>query len=116
MTIPVSFLAEMDAKRRKELLFDKILNVGNVIKPEFLYQPRQGDVIVVGPMKSGTTWMQQILHQIRSKGDENFNDIYVATQVILNPKSQMFDTNVNREQAFNPRVFKHHEEFGVIPT
>src|SRR5690348_17069261 len=41
-----------------------------------------GDVVVNGVYKSGTTWLMQILHQIRTGGDENFDDIYNVTKHI----------------------------------
>lgn len=40
----------------------------------FSLQPH--DIFVAGPVKCGTTWLQQIVHQIRTKGDESFRDIY----------------------------------------
>jgi aryl sulfotransferase len=33
------------------------------------YQPREGDVVVTTSYKSGTTWMQQILHSLVFRGD-----------------------------------------------
>jgi hypothetical protein len=38
---------------------------------------RDGDVVVSVPAKSGTTWMMNIVHQLRSGGDPNFQDVYV---------------------------------------
>ena len=39
------------------------------------FKPRSDDVFVVTPTKCGTTWMQQILHQLRSGGDMSFDEI-----------------------------------------
>lgn len=60
----------MDPMERIEKFF--LANMGKVDERELPYDPRPSDVVIVGPAKSGTTWLQQILHQIRTKGDENF--------------------------------------------
>ncbi|CAB4024150.1 sulfotransferase domain-containing, partial [Paramuricea clavata] len=39
------------------------------------FVPRSSDVIVATASKCGTTWMQQIVHQLRSGGDMTFTDI-----------------------------------------
>jgi len=72
---------------------------------------RQDDVILVGTPKSGTTWMQQILHQIRTKGDVNFNDICDPTVVPHLDKE--FVTEI--EQVAEPRLFKSHTLFDATP-
>ena len=38
---------------------------------------RDGDIIVSVPAKSGTTWMMNIVHQLRTGGDAGFKDIYI---------------------------------------
>jgi len=105
----------MDPKERRKHVIDFALNGEHVVNPDNLYKPRDGDIIAVGPMKSGTTWLQQILHQIRTKGDETLRDIYDVTWCMLNP-SRQWDFNLNAEQKFTPRVFKHHEPYGVIQS
>ena len=37
---------------------------------------RDGDVVISVPAKSGTTWMMNIVHQLRSGGDRDFRDVY----------------------------------------
>ncbi len=37
---------------------------------------RDGDIVISVPPKSGTTWMMNIVHQLRSGGDPNFADVY----------------------------------------
>src|SRR5262249_38320023 len=38
---------------------------------------RDGDVVVSVPVKSGTTWTMNIVHQLREGGDPHFEDLYV---------------------------------------
>ena len=40
------------------------------------FQPRPTDVIITTAPKAGTTWMQQILHQMRTGGDTSFGTIF----------------------------------------
>jgi len=37
---------------------------------------RDGDVVISVPPKSGTTWTMNIVHQLRSGGDDSFADVY----------------------------------------
>ena len=39
------------------------------------FQPRSTDVFVTGSPKSGTTWLQQTIHQLSTGGDMDFEDI-----------------------------------------
>jgi len=68
----------------------------------------------VGPFKTGTTWLQQILHQIRTKGDEDFKDIYKVTWW-LPYKSMKYDIDLNAEQVANPRIYKCHDIYDLVP-
>ena len=42
-----------------------------------LDRPTVGDVLVVTSPKCGTTWVQQIVHQLRSRGSMDFEEISV---------------------------------------
>src|ERR1043165_69525 len=39
-------------------------------------QWRDGDIVVSVPVKSGTTWTLNIVHQLRSGGDPDLRDVY----------------------------------------
>ena len=43
------------------------------------FKPRPSDVFVVTYPKCGTTWVQQIMHMLRSNGNMNFGEV---TEVI----------------------------------
>ena len=46
---------------------------------------RPSDVIIVGEKRCGTTWTQQILHQLRTGGDMSFDKIYHVVPWIESP-------------------------------
>ena len=74
------------------------------------FVPRPTDVIVVTPSKCGTTWMQQIIHQLRSGGDMSFTDIDDVVPWI----ELAYDVgqDLDAEQKYQPRCFKTHAWFG----
>ena len=39
------------------------------------YKPSPTDVFIVTPPKCGTTWMQQIVHGLRTRGSMDFDEI-----------------------------------------
>lgn len=84
------------------------------VNPDHLYKGRPGDVIITGPMKSGTTWVENILHQIRTKGDDSFERHHDLIWYIQNPKKPAFD--LNADQKWTPRLFKTHQLYGKLQT
>ena len=70
------------------------------------FQPRTTDIVVVGNLKSGTTWMQQIIHQLSTGGDMNFRDISVVVPVVEFAHDLQID--LEAEQKGFPRCFKTH--------
>lgn len=72
------------------------------------FVPRPTDVIITSPPKAGTTFMQQMTHQIRTGGDMNFTDIYdVSPWILVNPLYSGDAANV--VQPWQPRLFKNHQ-------
>lgn len=100
-------------KLHKKFMFENVSKTA--VNEAEIYQPRKGDVFIVGLPKSGTTWLQQIVHQLRTKGDENFKDIYGVTCFIPTENDQG-NFNVNAEQVCNPRIYKFHLNYGIIKT
>lgn len=74
------------------------------------FQARPTDVLITTAPKAGTTWMQQILHQLRSGGDDRFYSIFREVPWLELPHDEL--TLEQRLAAFDklpePRVFKTH--------
>jgi hypothetical protein len=81
---------------------------------------RDGDIVVSVPVKSGTTWTMNIVHQLRSGGDPDLQDVYVEVPWLeLVPAP-----GVTREQRLakfaamprgRRRAFKTHSPPGLLP-
>ncbi|HZF30312.1 MAG TPA: sulfotransferase domain-containing protein [Gammaproteobacteria bacterium] len=81
---------------------------------------RDGDIVVSVPVKSGTTWTMNIVHQLREGGDPDFEDLYVEVpwlELVPGP-------SVTREQRLaklermprgRRRAFKTHSPPGPLP-
>lgn len=55
------------------------------------FQPRPTDVLITTPSKAGATWMQQILHQLCSGGDDSFlsiDDVVPWLEIMHKDKSR----------------------------
>jgi hypothetical protein len=70
------------------------------------YQPGPTDVFIVTPPKCGTTWMQQIVHGLRTRGSMDFDEI---TRVVpwINMAHDM-GIDIYAPQVAQPRAFKTH--------
>ena len=78
------------------------------------YQPRADDVFVVTPSKSGTTWTQQIVHQLRTGGSmdfDNINDVVPWLEMAL-----LLGVHVDDPQVADPRAFKTHSPLHQVPN
>lgn len=74
---------------------------------------RPSDVVITPYAKSGTTWVQQIVHCLRTRGDMDFDDISRVVPWIENSPSLGID--LDAEQKTSPRAFKSHLAWGVVP-
>jgi hypothetical protein len=82
-------------------------------KKGLAYQPEPTDVYIVTPPKCGTTWMQQIVHGLRTRGSMDFDDI---TRVVpwINMAHDM-GIDIHAPQVAAPRAFKTHTPFNELP-
>jgi hypothetical protein len=83
-------------------------------------QWRDGDIVVSVPVKSGTTWMMNIVHQLREGGDADLRDIYVEVPWLeLRPSPEISHEDlVSRVDAMpghRRRAFKTHSAPDVLP-
>ncbi|WP_299849091.1 sulfotransferase domain-containing protein [uncultured Roseovarius sp.] len=77
------------------------------------YTPGASDIFISPYAKCGTTWMQQIVHGLRSGGSMDFDEI---TEVVpwLELAHDM-GVDVNAPQVAAPRAFKSHLGWDDIP-
>lgn len=71
------------------------------------------DVIISTYPKCGTTWMQQIVHGLRSNGDMSFGEI--SEVVPFMEVALDCGIDLNAPQAFAPRAFKTHMSADELP-
>ena len=77
------------------------------------FRPGPGDVIISPYAKCGTTWLQQIAHGLRTRGDMNFDEITAVTPWIDVASSMGWDLGAT--QVAEPRLFKSHLSYYDIP-
>ncbi len=77
------------------------------------YKPKSTDVFIVTPPKCGTTWMQQIVHGLRTRGSMDFDEI---TRVVpwINMAHDM-GIDIYAPQVAHPRAFKTHSTMDEVP-
>ncbi|MEM7017145.1 MAG: sulfotransferase domain-containing protein [Pseudomonadota bacterium] len=101
-----SSLTEME-ERSKPLFSREGFKAGLALKL------RPTDVVITPYGKSGTTWTQQIVHTLRTRGDMDFDDIsrvvpWIETSVGLG-------LDLDAEQRGHPRAFKSHLSWDMVP-
>ncbi len=74
---------------------------------------RPTDVVITPYGKSGTTWTQQIVHTLRTRGDMDFDDISRVVPWI--ETSYGLGLDLAAEQKANPRAFKSHLSWDLVP-
>ena len=84
---------------------------GNDINQTF--RPRPTDVIISPFAKCGTTWLQQIVHGLRTGGDMDFEDIYDVVPWI--DVARELGHDLDGDQRAEPRAFKSHCSWDEVP-
>lgn len=81
------------------------------------FEARPTDVLITTAPKAGTTWMQQILHQLRTQGDASFGSIFDVVPWLEMPRAGMDFREVlaDYEKLSEPRVFKTHCTYSQTP-
>ena len=77
------------------------------------FQPRPTDVFISPYSKSGTTWLQQIVHGLRTRGSMDFDEITSVTPWLEMALDLGLD--IHGEQVTNPRIYKSHLNWHEIP-
>lgn len=81
------------------------------------FRARPSDVLITTAPKAGTTWMQQILHQLRSGGDDQFHAIDEVVPWLELPRAGRHWSEVlaDYEALPAPRIFKTHCTYEQTP-
>ena len=102
------YRVDVDAKKESRIrkITDRLSKEVSreVIELALMFEPRTTDVLIVGYPKSGTTWVQQIVHQLRTGGDEDFKDILHVVPGLSAARDIRID--VEMDQKYFPRCFK----------
>lgn len=77
------------------------------------YKPDATDVFIVTPPKCGTTWMQQIVHGLRTRGSMDFDEITRVVPWINMAHDSGID--IYAPQVAHPRAFKTHSTLDEVP-
>ena len=107
-------MSELKQARSIEEFFGKISRMvtdeGRAYAKTF--SPRSNDILISTFAKAGTTWMQQIVHGLRTGGDMNFEEITFAVPWI----EMAYDLNLDlsAEQLAQPRAFKTHDNWEQV--
>ena len=77
------------------------------------YKPDPTDVFIVTPPKCGTTWMQQIVHGLRTRGSMDFDEISRVVPWIN--MAHDIGIDIYAPQVAYPRAFKTHSNLSEVP-
>lgn len=77
------------------------------------FVPNPTDIFISPFAKSGTTWMQQIVHSLRTRGDMDFDEIMEVVPWL--EMAHDLEIDVHAPQKAHPRAFKSHMTWDIIP-
>lgn len=108
LTRPAS-LSEYNVRRQKKLL----PIVDKSTRYSLAYQPQPSDLFIAPFAKCGTTWLQQIVHGLRTRGDMDFDDICRVIPYL--ELAHRLDLNLSEPQRGGFQAFKSHLSWQRIP-
>jgi hypothetical protein len=77
------------------------------------FEPKPDDVIISPYSKCGTTWLQQTVHGLRTRGSMDFGEITEVVPWI--EAAADLGQDLTAAQVAQPRAFKSHLPFDQIP-
>ena len=111
-------MVEDGTRRRATTLAELYEKMGPLVSADgyeagLAFTPRPTDVIIAPFSKCGTTWLQQMVHSLRTGGDLDFDDISRVVPWIETAADLGID--LDAEQRAAPRAFKSHLAWDVVP-
>lgn len=105
-------------RTRARSLTEMQTRMKGMITPEgvagaFKFKARPTDVFITPFGKCGTTWLQQIVHSLRTRGDLDFDDISRVVPWLETAGNLGID--LEAPQRAEPRAFKSHLPWDPIP-
>jgi hypothetical protein len=77
------------------------------------FEPKSDDVIISPFAKCGTTWLQQTVHGMRTRGSMDFGEITEVVPWI--EAAADLGQDLTAAQVAQPRAFKSHLPFDLVP-
>jgi hypothetical protein len=105
----------MESNGNMEILQAYVQGQANLGYAKWEPGPRASDVILTAFPKSGSTWTSYLLHQLRSKDDQEFRDI---KDEVVDITPGHWDPKINPfliKQRYFPRTFKTHGSYQLCP-
>jgi hypothetical protein len=112
-------MEDKSSTRLRASTLEELENVFDLLFTEESYQrglafkPLPNDIIISPYAKSGTTWMQQIAHGLRTRGSMDFDEITEVTPWIEIAHTMGWD--LDAPQVAEPRLFKSHLNWTNVP-
>ncbi|MEM9774756.1 MAG: sulfotransferase domain-containing protein [Chloroflexota bacterium] len=108
----MSYIKRATTIQELETLLERAWASSRESKPP-TYHPRPTDVIITPHAKSGTTWLQQITHGLRTRGSMDFGEITEVVPWI--GAAHLLGWDINANQVAEPRLFKSHAMWEDLP-
>jgi hypothetical protein len=89
--------------------------VARFLRGRLDFVPRSDDIYVASYPRSGTTWMQFIVHLLVSGGSTSFRHINEVTPWFERSLASRRDAAASFEERSSPRVFKTHLVYRWLP-